>query len=117
MDYRTWSEHWPWLSPLFVLLGWLGRRRALRPWRALVRQFNLNHELERCEQDLENERVSKEYAMVALQEMANAGSLVAKAAAEGRLTSSAPSSSERSTSRPRSIGSRPKRKRGPLDLP
>ena len=112
------KEQWPWLSPFLAGATWLlGRRQGWRPWQSLVRQYNLNRELATCQQDRDNERRSKEFAMAALREMADAGSLVAKAAAEGRLTISEPSSSTPATSRRGSIKSRPTRKQGPLELP
>lgn len=113
------GEHWKWLSPPSVLaavVAWFGRRKGLHPWEAIVRQFNLNREITACRQDVRNERQAKEYAMRALEEMVRAGTLIKQATEEGRLTIGT-SSNEHSPSPRTSIASRPRRRRGPLDLP
>jgi hypothetical protein len=123
-DWTTWIEHWRLLVPVLLApLGWLGRRRAVRPWRALVRQTRLLAELESCKQDLEscqgsrrNEQSATQYAMVALREITSAATLVRDAADQGRLTTSEPLPTAPLNSRSRSTGSRRTRK-SPLDLP
>ena len=127
MDWLSSHGPWSWLSPpsaLVAVLTWLGRRRGWRPWRTLVSQTRLNAEIESCRQALascEENRTSEERgrraAIVALEEMVKAGSLVAKAAEEGRLTTPGGSSSRRTSLPSGSTGSRRRRKRGPLDLP
>jgi hypothetical protein len=119
-SWLTSHEHWKWLSPpslLAAMATWLSHRRGRSPWLAFTRQFNLNRELAICAQDRDNERRSKEFAMAALRELAEAGSVVAKAMAEGQPTSSGRSSRGPRRSPPPSTGSHPTRKPGPPDLP
>lgn len=123
MEFWQWivsDSHWRVLSPpslLAALLTWLSRRRGWSPWQALVHQSNLNREIATCHQDLANERRAKEFAMHALREMAEAGSLVARMEGEEPRTTSGPSSNGPRRSPRRSTGSRPRPKPGPLDLP
>ena len=122
-DWRNWTDHWPWLSPFFLgPLGWIGRRRVLRPWRALVHQTRLLKELESCRQDLgtceesrRNEQRATRYAMVALKEITTAAELVKDAASAGRLTTSEPSRTGRGNSPSRSTRS-PRTRKSPPDL-
>jgi hypothetical protein len=123
-DWKSWIAHWPWLSPVLLgPLGWIGRRKGIHPWQALVRQGRLLKELESCRQDLatceesrRNEQHATRYAMVALKEITQAAAMVKEAASEGRLTTSATSPTERENSPSRSTRSRRTRK-SPLDLP
>lgn len=132
MNWNAWIEHWQWLSlALAPVASWIGLRlRGVHPWEVFVKQRNLNEALERCNQDLagceksrdrceasrESEQQATGYAMVALREMVGAAALVKEAAEGGRLTTSAPSRTSRSTSRKRSSRSR-RKPTGPLDLP
>lgn len=94
MDWSTLKEHWPWLSPFVAAgMGWLGRRKGLRPWHTLVRQYNLNKELETCQQDLADAIRSRDYLKVALREITEAAAMVKTAHDAGLLTMSSPSPS------------------------
>lgn len=119
------TEHWLTLSPPSLLaagLGWLGKRRG---WgRAIRRHWKLQDALWDTEDRLrasEERNLALEEAneglMRAISQLSDAGTMVLKAKAEGRLTTSEPPSTGPATSRRRSTGSRPMRKRGPLEIP